>query len=646
MISLAGYKINNEIYKNNRTIVFQGNRLSDNCPVIIKYLNIEYPTSKELSDLTYEYKIMDKISGEGIIKPYALLKCNNSFAIIMEDIDGESIAEIMKSTKLSITEKLLLSIQMTDSLIQVHKENIIHKDVNPSNFIWNRKTNQVKIIDFGISTELAKEDHQSANTMNPDGTLEYISPEQTGRINKPIDYRTDFYSLGITLYELFSGQLPFAGEDESEIVYCHIAKTPVPLCNVNPQIPKFLSDIVMKLISKSAEERYQSASGIKKDLEYCYQLLKSGVEAINFVPGKEDVIERFEVPNKLYGRVEDTKILIKSFNNAVQGHSELVLVGGYSGIGKSSLINEIRRPITLRKGRFIHGKCDQRKCNTPYYGIRQAFQELVRQLLSEPQSSLDAWKQRLMDALGGNGQLITDIIPDLEQIIGLQPQVTELNPIESQNRIQMVFLELIKVFAQKEHPLVIFLDDIQWSDAATINLIYYIFCMDTLKHVLFVCTYRDNEIQAGHRLFQLFEKLRNLNSCTELILKPLDFTAVNNLISETLHSPPDITKPLAELLIKKTNGNPFFTIKLLKSLYLQKAFIFIPEKGQWSFELEKVKNAEISDNVIDLIIKSLKSLPERTINTLKLAACIGSQFGFRTLLLIKNDSETLLYNDI
>jgi histidine kinase len=275
MISLAGYKINNEIYKNNRTIVFRGNRLSDNCPVIIKYLNIEYPTSKELSDLTYEYKIMDKISGEGIIKPYALLKCNNSFAIIMEDIDGESIAEIMKSTKLSITEKLLLSIQMTDSLIQVHKENIINKDVNPSNFIWNRKTNQVKIIDFGISTELAKEDHQSANTMNPDGTLEYISPEQTGRINKPIDYRTDFYSLGITLYELFSGQLPFAGEDESEIVYCHIAKTPVPLCNVNPQIPKFLSDIVMKLISKSAEERYQSASGIKT------MVVKTTINAVN-----------------------------------------------------------------------------------------------------------------------------------------------------------------------------------------------------------------------------------------------------------------------------------------------------------------------------------------------------------------------------
>jgi len=343
MISLTGYKINKEIYKNNRTIVFRGKRLSDNCPVIIKYLNKEYPTSKELSDFTYEYKLMNKIAGEGIIKPYDLLKCNNSLAIIMEDINGESIAEVMKSAKLSITEKLLLSIQMTDSISQVHNQNIIHKDVNPSNFIWNRKTKQVKIIDFGISTELAREDYQYTNAINLDGTLEYISPEQTGRINKPIDYRTDFYSFGITLYELFSGKLPFAGEDESEIVYCHIAKTPVPLYMVNPEIPKILSDIVMKLISKAAEDRYQSATGIKRDLEYCHQLFKSGIEASDFVPGKDDVIERFEVPHKLYGREEEIEILINSYENAAMGHCELVLAGGYPGIGKSSLINEIRK---------------------------------------------------------------------------------------------------------------------------------------------------------------------------------------------------------------------------------------------------------------------------------------------------------------
>ena len=646
MISLAGYQINNEIHKSNRTIVFRGTRLSDNCPVVIKYLSKEYPTSKELSDFTYEYKIMNKLSGEGIIKPYDIVKYGNSLAIIMEDIGGESIADAMKSTKLSITEKMLLSIQMTDSLLQVHKQNIIHKDVNPSNFIWNRKTNQVKIIDFGISTELASEDFQYTNTMNPDGTLEYMSPEQTGRINKPVDYRTDFYSLGITLYELFSGKLPFAGEDESEMVYYHIAKTPAPLYLVSPEIPKCLSDIVMKLISKSAEERYQSASGIKKDLEHCYQSLKSGTEISNFVPGKDDIIERFESPYKLFGREEEIEILVKKFEDASKGNCELVLVGGYPGIGKSSLINEIRKPITFRKGRFIYGKCEQRKCNTPYYGLRQAFQELVRQLLTEPQSSLDTWKQRLMDALGENGQLITDIIPDLEQIIGLQPHATELNPVESQNRIQMVFLEFIKVFAQKEHPLIIFLDDLQWCDAATINLIYYIFSMDTLQYALFVCAYRDNELQAGYRISQLFEKLRELNSCTELFLKPLDFTAVNDLVSETLHSPPDATKPLTELIIKKTNGNPFFTIKMLKSLYLQKAFTFIPEKGQWSFDLEKVRNAEISDNLIDLIIKGLESLSERTVNTLKLAACIGNQFDFRTLLLVKNDPESLLNKDL
>jgi len=649
MLRLAGYQINTEISKSSNSTVFRGTREDDNLPVVVKLLNREYPSEKELFAYIREYEIMQKIGGGCIAKPYALEQFNNGLAIVMEDIGGESVSNIIKSRKLWMREKILLAIRMAQSLTQIHQQRIIHKDVNPTNFIWNTATGQVKIIDFSVSTQLTREASRYEGLNNLEGTISYISPEQTGRINRPIDYRTDLYSLGITYYEIFTGQLPFKGEDESEIVYSHIAKKPLPPNQINPEIPAAISDIILKLISKMPEERYQTALCLKKDLEFCLQCLESGKAIKGFKPGKEEIVDRFDIPHKLYGREEETAILIDGFEKAAAGHCVFLLVSGYSGVGKTSLINEIRKPVTGKKGYFASGKFSQLITNTPYSAFVHAFQELIRQLLSEPQSRLDEWKQRLLDELENNGQVIVDIIPELERIIGPQPKLIELNSTEAQNRFQMVFRKFITAIAGIDNPLVIFLDDMQWSDASTLNLLKYLLGPDKLQYVMLIGAYRDNEVQAGHPLMQMLDELGNSQNdliYRQIILKPMEIDTINQMISETLHCSPSTSISLARLIWQKTKGNAFFVNQLLNSLYLDGAFTFIPEKGQWEYDQEKVEAAEISDNVVDLLVRGIQLLPADTIDALKLASCIGNQFDLATLLHITHKPVAELGEDL
>ncbi len=629
-------------------MIFRGIRLSDNCQIIAKLLNREYPSAKELSVFIREYELLKKIRGDGIIKVYGVEKFQNSLAIILEDIDGQSVDRIVQSADLGISEKLALAIQMTHSIMQIHQQNIIHKDVNPTNFICNRTTNQVKLIDFGIAAELSREAPQCVNLNILEGTLDYLSPEQTGRINRPVDYRTDLYSLGITLYELFTGIVPFSGNDELEIIYCHIAKIPVQPIEINPEIPLILSTIIMKLISKTAEERYQSAYGLLKDLEFCMKNPECLSQcSTTFIPGKQDVLDRFEIPLTLFGREAEVELLIAEFEKAAEGNSGILLVSGYSGIGKSSLINEIRKPVTGKKGYFIVGKYNQFERNIPYYGIAHAFKDFLKQLLAESSDSLDIWKQELLEALGTNGQVVIDILPELEKIIGLQPEVPDLNPLEAQNRFLMTFTEFINVFAKREHPLVVFLDDLQWSDRSSLDLIKYILSTKKVQYVLFIGAYRDREIEDGHMLHTLLDEINNRHNDSvplvrQIYLKPLDYTSVNQLIAGTLHCHPETTGPLTTIILQKTKGNPFFISRLLHSLYLQGTFTFRVDIGQWDYDLEKVTTVDISDNVVDLLVKGLETLGEETLDILKLLSCIGNQFDLLTVSLISKKSVATL----
>ncbi len=640
MVSIPGYDVGKNLYKGNNSLVYRGQRESDKRPVILKLLNKTYPSPVELARFNHEFRIPGLLNLKGVIQVHGLEKVNNTLVMVLEDSGGESLDRIIAQGPVTLTDFLPLSIRIADILGQIHQHNVMHKDINPSNIIWNQKSDQIKIIDFGIATELSRETPEVCNADILEGTLPYISPEQTGRMNREVDYRTDFYSLGITFYELLTGSLPFHAKDNMGWVHCHLARSPIDPCTLNSEIPEPLAEILYKLMAKNAEDRYQSALGLAKDLEACRKQWQDKGLIETFPLGQWDVSERFQIPQKLYGREQEVAVLMKAFEMAAQGHTQLILVAGYSGVGKSSLVSEIHKPIVEKKGYFIEGKFDQFQTNIPYSALAQAFQELMRLILSEPGDQLENWKNKLLEALGPNGQIIIQLVPELEGIIGKQPPVQGLNPTEAQNRFQMTFRNFVNVFARKEHPLVIFFDDLQWSDVPTLKSIESFMGSAEIRHLLLIGAYRDNEVHAGHPLMMTIDEIQKRQTISnglfqQLFLKPLNLPTVNRIIAGTLHCDTERSQPLGELIFKKTNGNPFFVNELLKSLYLDDYLRFNHVRGHWAWELEKIEAVGISENVVDLMIKRLKKLSEKTQKSLQMAACIGNKFDLKTLSLIE-----------
>ncbi|MDE5115264.1 MAG: AAA family ATPase, partial [Trichodesmium sp. St15_bin1_1] len=416
----TNYKITKQIYESANSLVFQGLLKPNNQPIILKILKENYPTPSELTRYKQEYEVTRSLNNnvENIIIVYDLNRYKNSLVMLLEDFGGQSLKLLLPQTQLTLEEFLTIAIKITESLAVIHKNNIIHKDINPSNIIYNPQTGQLKIIDFGISTRLSQEYITVLPPHQLEGTLAYIAPEQTGRMNRGIDYRSDFYSLGVTFYELLTNQLPFETNDPIELVHCHIAQQPLPPHELNPNIPNSVSNIIIKLLAKAPEERYQNALGIQADLEICLNKLKSLGKISQFTLGTQDISEKFQIPQKLYGREQEVIQLLTTFEKVTQGTTEMILISGYSGIGKSALVNEIHKPITRQRGQFIKGKFDQLQRDIPYSAISQAFQDLIYQLLSEPEITLKSWKKKILEAVGNNGQILIDVIPELEKIIG------------------------------------------------------------------------------------------------------------------------------------------------------------------------------------------------------------------------------------
>ncbi|MBN1499455.1 MAG: AAA family ATPase [Spirochaetes bacterium] len=651
MINLNGFTITEEIFKSYNSTIYRGIKNDQGLPVIVKLLNHEFPSENDLSYFKREFEIMSKLTGDGIIRVYSLEKYDNTLAIIMEDFGGESLAKILHSTVMELQDKLSLMLRISDILIQVHKQNIMHKDVNPSNIIWNPSLKIIKIIDFGISSEVTKESSRFVSLQTLEGTLDYISPEQTGRMNRPVDYRTDLYSMGVMFYEILTGQLPFKGNDDIEKIYSHIAQSPVPPEKISPEIPEMLSVIILKLLSKNAEERYQSALGVKTDLQKCKDQLKSKGRIDKFKIAENDFTDKFQISGKIYGRNNEIENLIEMFDQISEGRSGIMFISGYSGVGKSALVNEIQKPVSSKKGRFITGKFDKLEQNIPYSALIRAFNSLIQQMQSEPEDQIKFIQHRLDEILGLNAQVIIDLIPDLENLIGQRNPVPDLSPIEAQNRFQLVFRDFIQIFADKDSPLVIFLDDLQWSDVTTLNLLNYLVSTEELKYVFFIGAYRDNEVKKGHPLLQVIQEMENKLSretfpFRRLVLKPLKKTAVNHLISDTFRCTAELAEPLTSLVYRKTDGNPFFTNQLLNTLHHRGAFTYVPENGCWNWDLNEVGKMEISENVIDLLVNNLKSLPDTTLIILKLASCFGDTFNMKNLSSISGRSVAGIGNDL
>ena len=649
MLSIPGYRITEILHTGGKTLVYRGLRLQDQCPVILKTLSDDYPASKDLACLQHEYTLTKDWTDNDLPRAYELIKHRNTLVLVQHDIGGVSVSRLLADKPFSLETFLTLALALARNLNHIHQQHLIHKDINPSNLVVNVKTGQVQIIDFGIATQLSRETPQVQNPGHLEGTLAYLSPEQTGRMNRALDYRTDFYSLGATYYEMLAGVPAFSATDPMELVHCHLARTPLPLHERNTDIPPVLSDLVQKLMAKAAEARYQSAFGLIADLQTCQdRLLASEVtevtEATEATPrstapriaafplGMHDVSERFRIPQKLYGRETQVQKVLDAFERVSQGQAEMLLVAGYSGVGKTALVHEVHKPITEKNGYYIEGKFDQFQRDIPYTSLIQAFRELVRQLLTESTAQISYWKTQLENALHGIAQVIIDVIPEVEWIMGPQPAVPELPPAQAQNRLNLVFQHFIHTFATDEHPLILFLDDLQWADLPSLQLIKLFMTTPESRHFLIIGAYRDNEVHAAHPFMLALEEIQKTATRLETItLKPLNLGHIRQLLTETLHNDGTQNHSLAELCLSKTQGNPFFLSQFLRALVDAGQIKFNHAIGNWEWDIVQLQQTQITSNVVDLMAEKIQTLPQATQAVIRLAACIGSQFDLITL---------------
>jgi len=643
MLSIPGYRLSEELYDGSRTIVYRAFREIDSLSVVIKLLKNPYPSFSELVQFCNQYTIAKNFNDPGIIQTYSLEPYQNGYMLVMEDYGGISLNDYFANNNhdASLQEFLQIAISLCDILDILYRQRIIHKDIKPSNILINPETKQIKLIDFSIASLLPRETQSLKNPQVLEGTLSYLSPEQTGRMNRVIDYRTDFYSLGVTFYELLTGQFPFQSTDPMELVHCHIAKMPTCVSEVKSEIPKVVSDIISKLMAKNAEDRYQSALGLKHDLEKCLYQIQETENITYFEIGKRDICDRFIIPEKLYGREKEVEELLEAFERVSAGNSEMVLVAGFSGIGKTAVVNEVHKPIVKQRGYFIQGKYDQFNRNIPFSAFVQAFRDLMGQLLSETDTNLQQWKDKIITALGENAQVIIQVIPELERIIGSQPPTVELSGMADQNRFNLLFQKFIQVFTTLEHPLVMFLDDLQWADLASLNLMQLLMDESQRGYLLLLGAYRDNEVFPAHPLMLTLDEIANAGILiNSIILSSLCQVSVNHLVADTLNCQLELAQPLTQLVYQKTKGNPFFTTQFLKALHEDNYIQFNFQIGYWQCDIAKIKQLALTDNVVEFMAQQLQKLPAATQQVLKLAACIGNQFDLHTLAIVYQQSQT------
>ncbi len=536
---------------------------------------------------------------------------------------------------------LRLAIGIAAALGKAHQRGLVHKDVKPANILVNCADGLTRLTGFGIASRLPRERQAPEPPEVIAGTLAYMAPEQTGRMNRSIDSRSDLYALGVTFYQMLAGRLPFNAADPTEWVHCHIARKPVPPSERLESVPAALSEIVMKLLAKTAEERYQTAAGLEHDLRRCLAEweLEGRVEPLAL--GQGDKPDRLLIPEKLYGREREVASMLAAFDRvAASGAPELVLVSGYSGIGKSSVVNELHKALVPTRGIFASGKFDQLKRDIPYSTLVQAFQSLVRTLLGKSEADLAPWRNALHEALGANGRLMVDVVPELKLIIGEQPPVPALEPQQAQRRFQLVFRRLVAVFARPEHLLVLFLDDLQWLDAATLDLLEDLLTQADLRHLLLIGAYRDNEVDAAHPLRRKLEAIKTAGGrVAEITLGPLAGQYLEQLIADALRCEPGRAAPLAQLVHEKTGGNPFFAIQFMSSLAEEGLFTFDHDAARWSWDLNRIHAKGYADNVVDLMVSKLARLPLETQSALQAFACLGNVADVTTLAVVLGTSE-------
>jgi len=661
-----GYDNLKKIYESKNSILYKGKYGSIENEVIVKILNTEFPSNEQIQQFNNEYDTVADLPINGIRKVLAKESIENNYRLILEYFDGITLKEYFNDQAVDIQSFLPIIVKICEILGEIHQAKIIHKDINSKNILIDKK-GDVKIIDFGISTKYSLKIQNLFNPEHLEGTLAYISPEQTGRMNRTVDYRSDLYSLGVVLYEAFTGKLPFTETDSMQLIHAHIARTPTPLYEINPKIPKQLSEIVLKLLAKNAENRYQSAYGLKHDVQkFAQNIHQTGA---TFLLGEKDFSGQLSIPEILYGRENEVMQLIDIYENVSKGTSELLLISGFSGVGKSALVHEIHKPVTQKHGIYIEGKFDQFQKNIPYFAIIQSFTDAINLILKENDKQLNYWKIKIQNALGTSGKVITQLIPELELIIGKQAELDQLEGKEAQNRFNYVWSNLIKAISSPDHPLVMFIDDVQWADNASINLLKVLLTDPEIKHFLCITAYRDNEIDASHPFIQLTEELENEKiKIQSFKLDNLSNNDINNLLIGALNSQNfifrndeqteleniDKIKKLSEIIYTKTQGNAFFTKQFITTLYEEKLLKFDFSNNLWQWDSVNIADINITDNVLELMANKVLKLQDETQDVLKIAACMGNRFDLNILSAIyckspkqtKTDLESAIYEGL
>ncbi len=633
-MSNAKYTIEEQLTSTSQFLMYRAIPTESNETVVLKMLSSPYPSQHALNRIQTEYSILQNLPEDCIVHATALENIESKLVLILEDNKEISLSEHLKKSLSDLKDFFSIAIQLAKAVNALHVHKVLHKNITPSNILINTETKKVKLTGFSFASKIAREALFADSKEALEVDLTYISPEQTGRINSTLDFRSDLYSLGTVLYEVLTGQPPFVSDDSLEMVHSHIARKPKPPGALR-NIPKSLSPVILKLLEKSKENRYQAASGLLFDLQRCFELYNNNMPDKEIVTGERDISDQFRIPEKIYGREEELNQITGTLNRVKNGPAEMLVVAGYSGVGKSRLVKQIQKGFTDTASFFISGKFDQFKKDEPLSALLAALKELIRELLTQGHEQIEEWRKKVLESIGNNGQLIIEVLPEAELLIGKQAAVPILPPAEAKNRFNETFNSFIKAFCKEKQPLCVFLDDLQWMDSATRQWIENE--LVNFSNVLLIGAYRDNEVSASHPLMLMFERLaHNSMHIQTIALHPLSADVLNEMIADTLHLQKEECRNISEIIFQKTNGNPFFTRQCLLSLYENNAIFFDAENLTWSYDLHLVQQAKISDNVIELMVQLIQRLPQTTQQVLKKASCIGSRFATDVLSIINN----------